>query len=225
MKTTIILADDHELVGRSIAALLRNECDFDVIGECRDGREMVKLVEQMRPNVAVVDVAMPGMNGVEVAQRIRDVSPATRVIVLSNYTDEAYVRGTLESGAVGYIVKSGAVRDLIQAIREGSRGKIYLSAEVHAIAQNASLSGSRSSSRSLAWYPLSPREREVLQLIVEGSSTKKIAAALGISESTVKDHRRHIKEKLGIRDTAGLTRYAISIGMIRADPSQVREAF
>jgi DNA-binding NarL/FixJ family response regulator len=221
MRTTIVLADDHELVGKSIAALLRTEPDFDVIAECRNGREMVKLVQQLRPNVAIVDIAMPGMNGVEVTQRLRVVSPGTRVIVLTNYTDEAYVRGTLNGGAVGYIVKSGAAHDLIQAIREGSRGKIFLSEEVRTIAQGACLSGSaRPIVKSSRGHTLSPREREVLQLIVEGSSTKRIAAVLGISNSTVKDHRRHIKEKLGIRDVAGLTRYAISIGMIRADPGQ-----
>src|SRR5712691_4104779 len=217
MKTTIVLADDHDLVSKSIVALLRGIPGFDVIGECDNGRDLVSMVERLRPNVAIVDLAMPGMNGVEAARRIRDVSRSTRVIILTGYTDERYVQETLQAGVVGYIVKSGATIDLIRAIREGTPGNAYLSAEIAAIVRTSRFTGSRRKADPEGRRPLSPREREVLQLIVEGNSNKRIAGILGISEATAKDHRKHIKEKLGIRDIAGLTRYAIGIGMIRTD--------
>jgi DNA-binding NarL/FixJ family response regulator len=217
MKTTIIIADDHELVSKSIAALLRGVPDFEVVGECGNGRDLIHLVKQMRPNVAIVDLAMPGMNGVEVARRLREISRSTRVIILTGYSDESSLQETLEAGVAGYIVKSGATTDLIRAIREGSPRRVYLSNEVAAIAESSRFRARRSSRKPVNRCPLSPREREVLQLIVEGNSNKKIATTLGITEATAKDHRRHIREKLGIRDLPTLTRYAIGIGMIRAD--------
>lgn len=218
MKTTIVLADDHELLSTGVEALLRDIPDFEVIGTCNNGRELVAMVERLHPEVAIVDLAMPGMNGVEVARRLRDVSRSTRVIILSGYIDDSYVQEALEAGVVGYIVKSGATSDLIGAIRKGTPSNVYLSTEVAAIANKSSSSGyGRRSTDRVGRLTLSPREREVLQLIVEGNPNKQIAAVLGISEATVKDHRKHIKEKLGIRDIAGLTRYAIRIGMIRAD--------
>lgn len=217
MKTTIVLADDYQLVSNSIAALLQCIPDFDVIGECNNGRELVSMVQRLRPNVALVDLAMPEMNGVEVARRLRDVNRSTRVIILTGYTDESYVQETLQAGVVGYVVKSGATIDLIRAIREGTPRNVYLSTEVAAIVRNSRFNGPRRNSDRLGRRPLSPREREVLQLIVEGNSNKRIASILGISEATSKDHRKHIREKLGIRDVASLTRYAIEIGMIRTE--------
>jgi two-component system, NarL family, response regulator NreC len=218
MKTTIVIADDHELLSTGVEALLRGIPDFEVIGTCNNGRDLVAMVERLRPEVAIVDLAMPGMNGVEVARRLRDVSRSTRVIILTGYTDDSYVQEALEAGVVGYIVKSGATSDLIGAIRKGTPRNVYLSTEVAAILNLSSSSGyGRRSTDRMGRLTLSPREREVLQLIVEGNPNKQIAAVLGISEATAKDHRKHIKEKLGIRDIAGLTRYAIRIGMIRAD--------
>jgi DNA-binding NarL/FixJ family response regulator len=216
MRTTIILADDHELVRKSIAALLSDESDFEVIAECSNGRELIDLVARDRPAVAIIDVAMPELNGVEATRRITELSPRTRVIVLSNYADETYVRETLKAGAVGYIVKSGAAQDLIQAVRTGTRSHVYLSDAVSAIAtrtrQSSAHAGTDGGTR-----PLSTREREVLQLIAEGRTSKEVAALLGISATTVKSHRNHIMEKLDIHDKAGLTRYAIRIGLIRIE--------
>lgn len=216
MRTTIILADDHELVRKSIAALLRDEPDFDVVAECSNGREMLELVARHRPAVAVIDVAMPELNGIEAARRLRELSPETRVIVLSNYSDAAYVREMLAAGAVGYIVKSGAAQDLIQAVRRGTRRQVYLSAAVSALATGAGRqNGHREADDRTP--RLSPREREVLQLIAEGRTSKEVAALLGISATTVKSHRNHIMEKLDIHDKASLTRYAIRIGLIRIE--------
>lgn len=216
MKTTIILADDHELVRKSIAALLRDEPDFEVVAECSNGREMLNLIVDHKPSVAIVDVAMPELNGIETTRRIRELSPQTRVIVLSNYADETYVREMLKAGAVGYIVKSGAAQDLIQAVRTGTRGRVYTSDAVSAIAHSAASGNGRATSDEAA-RPLSAREREVLQLIAEGRSSKEIAVVLGISVTTVKSHRNHIMEKLNIHDKAGLTRYAIRTGLIRLE--------
>lgn len=216
MRTTIILADDHELVRKSIAALLRDETDFEVVAECSNGREMLELVARHRPAVAVIDVAMPELNGIEATRRIRELSPATRIIVLSNYADEIYVRETLKAGAVGYIVKSGAAQDLIQAVRKAKREYVYLSDAVSAIAtRDGRAKGHGTTDDGIR--PLSPREREVLQLIAEGRTSKEVAALLGISPTTVKSHRNHIMEKLNIHGKAGLTRYAIRIGLIRIE--------
>lgn len=209
MLTTIVIADDHELVRSSFAALLSDEPDFRVVAECADGRALLEEVARLRPDVAVVDVAMPELNGIEAIPRLKLLSPQTRVIVISNYSDEAYVRGALEAGAVGYIIKSGAVRDLISAVRDGSPGKVYLSGEAR-----AALGGPTSPG---AERPLSPREREVLQLIAEGHTSKEIAERLGIGETTVKTHRNHIMEKLNVQETAGMTRHAIRLGLVRAE--------
>jgi DNA-binding NarL/FixJ family response regulator len=216
MKTTIILADDHELVRKSIAALLRDESDFEVVAECSNGREMLDLVARVRPAVAIIDVAMPELNGIETTRRVRELSPSTRVIVLSNYADATYVRETLKAGAVGYIVKSGAAQDLIQAVRTGTRLHVYLSDAVSAIA-TSTRQASGNASFDGGTRPLSTREREVLQLIAEGRTSKEVASLLGISATTVKSHRNHIMEKLDIHDKAGLTRYAIRIGLIRIE--------
>jgi DNA-binding NarL/FixJ family response regulator len=216
MKTTIILADDHELVRKSIAALLSDEPDFEVIAECSNGREMLELVARRKPAVAIIDVAMPELNGIEATRRIREASPMTRVIVLSNYADATYVRETLKAGAVGYIVKSGAAQDLIQAVRTGTRSNLYLSDAVSAIARGTA-NGDDQVGADGAARPLSRREREVLQLIAEGRTSREVASLLGISATTVKSHRNHIMEKLDIHDKAGLTRYAIRIGLIRIE--------
>jgi DNA-binding NarL/FixJ family response regulator len=216
MRTTIILADDHELVRKSIAALLRDEPDFDVVAECSNGREMLELVARHRPAVAVIDVAMPELNGIEATRRLRELSPQTRVIVLSNYTDATYVREMLAAGAVGYIVKSGAAQDLIQAVRRGARKQVYLSEAVSALAAGAGKPNGHKEADERT-PRLSPREREVLQLIAEGRTSKEVAVLLGISATTVKSHRNHLMEKLDIHDKAGLTRYAIRIGLIRIE--------
>jgi DNA-binding NarL/FixJ family response regulator len=216
MRTTIILADDHELVRKSIAALLRDESDFEVVAECSNGRELLDLAASAKPAVAIIDVAMPELNGVEATRRIRELSPRTRVIVLSNYADETYVRETLKAGAVGYIVKSGAAQDLIQAVRTATRSHVYLSQAVSSFATGAGQQGGHVGAGS-APRPLSAREREVLQLIAEGHTSKEVAALLGISATTVKSHRNHIMDKLDIHDKAGLTRYAIRIGLIRIE--------
>jgi two-component system, NarL family, response regulator NreC len=211
MRTTIVLADDHELIRESIASLLREVPDFEVVGQSTNGRQLLELVERLQPDVAVVDVSMPELNGVEAARRLREVSQRTRVIALSAYTDGAYIRDMIDAGVVAYIIKSGASKDLIQAIRTASRGRVYFSHEIMVVADQIRSYGEYS------MRPLSQREREVLQLIAEGKSSKEIAAGLGIGETTVKTHRNNIMGKLNVRDIAGLTREAIKLKIVRID--------
>ena len=215
MRTTIVLADDHELVRESIASLLREVPDFEVVGQSANGRQLLELVERLRPDVAVVDVSMPELNGVEAARRLRDVSRRTRVIALSAYTDEAYIRDMIDAGVVAYIIKSGAAKDLIQAIRTASRGKLYFSQEIMGVADQIASDGRATG--EYATRPLSQREREILQLVAEGKSSKEIAASLGIGETTVKTHRNNIMSKLNVRDIAGLTRHAIKLKLVPID--------
>jgi len=211
MRTTIVLADDHELIRESVASLLREVPDFEVVGQSANGRQLLELVERLQPDVAVVDVSMPELNGVEAARRLREVSQRTRVIALSAYTDGAYIRDMIDAGVVAYIIKSGASKDLIHAIRTASRGRVYFSQEIMVVADHIRAYGEYS------MRPLSQREREILQLIAEGKSSKEIAVSLGIGETTVKTHRNNIMGKLNVRDIAGLTRQAIKLKLVRID--------
>lgn len=214
MRTTIVLADDHELVRESIASLLREVPNFEVIGQCANGRQLLALVESVHPDVAVVDVSMPELNGIEAARQLREISPRTRVIALSAYTDEAYIRDMIDAGVVAYIIKSGAAKDLIQAIRTASRGRVYFSQEIMGGAHQVAYGRATGES---AVRPLSQREREILQLVGEGKSSKEIAAILGIGETTVKTHRNNIMSKINVRDIAGLTRQAVKLKLVRIE--------
>lgn len=213
MRTTIVLADDHELVRESIASLLREVPNFEVVGQCANGRQLLALVESVSPDVAVIDVSMPELNGIEAARQLREISPRTRVIALSAYTDEAYIRDMIDAGVVAYIIKSGAAKDLIHAIRTASRGRVYFSPEIKA----GEVAAFGRATGESAVRPLSQREREILQLIAEGKSSKEIAVILGIGETTVKTHRNNIMGKLNVRDIAGLTRHAVKLKLVRID--------
>ena len=216
---TIVIADDHDLVRESIVSLLKEVPNFKLIGQCSNGRQMISLVSRLRPNVAVVDISMPELNGIDTARQIHKTNPSTRIIALSIFTDEAYIRDMINAGISGYVVKSGAARDLIEAIHKGSRGKIYFSGEIADIADKIqNCKGIRRNvNSSIAERPLTAREREVLQLIGEGSSTVEIAAKLHIGETTVKSHRNNIMDKLNVRDIAGLTRQAIRLKLVHIE--------
>lgn len=213
--TTIVLADDHDLVRESIASMLCQIPGFSVLAQCRNGRQLIQTVENLRPDVAVVDISMSELNGIDAARQIRKLSPRTRVIALSIHTDEAYIRDMIESGVAGYVIKSGAAKDLIEAIRYGSRGKIYFSREIAETAEKIRY-GERKDKDQICpgERHLTQREREILQLIAEGSSSVEIAGKLNISETTVKTHRNHLMDKLGVHDVAGLTRQAIRLKLI-----------
>ena len=209
MPLRILLADDHPMFIQGLRGILERE-RFEVVAEAADGREAVRLAKKTRPDVAILDLAMPLLNGVDAAREIEKVAPGTRTILLTSYLEEQYVVDALKAGVSGYILKTKAAADLVQAIREVSRGATYLSPGVSREAVQAYVSGDESLIR-----PLSAREREVLQLIAEGKTMKEIGAILGVSVKTAETHRMRIMAKLSIRETAGLVRYAIRRGMIQ----------
>jgi len=209
MSIQILLADDHPIVREGFKTLLERE-GLRVIGEASDGHEAVRLARTLHPDVAVLDLSMPLLNGLQAAQEIVTACPRTRTILLTMYTEDHYVLEAIRAGVRGYVVKRQAVTDLVQAIREVANGAIYLSPAVSQAVVQAYLGKT-----DLPPDPLSSRERQVLQLVAEGKTTKEIAELLGVSIKTAESHRTHIMEKLDIHETAGLVRYAIRRGLIQ----------
>jgi two-component system, NarL family, response regulator NreC len=210
MPIQVLLADDHTLVRQGLRVLLERE-GFAVVAEASDGHEAVRLAGEHHPHVAVVDLVMPLLNGVDAVREIQRVSPETKTIILTMLSENQYILEALKSGAKGFVMKTHASEDLVQAIREAARGRTYLSPEVSQTVVQA-----YQDKVDLRPEPLSPRERQVLQLIAEGKSTKEVAAVLGISVKTAETHRTRIMEKLDIHETAGLVRYAIRRGLTQA---------
>ncbi|PYS97336.1 MAG: DNA-binding response regulator [Acidobacteria bacterium] len=209
MPIQVLLADDHHIVREGLKSLLEKE-GFRVVGEAADGREAVRLAGTSHPDVAVLDLSMPSMNGLDAAREIIRSEPKTKAILLTVHTEDPYVLEALRAGVTGYVLKSQAPADLVQAIRETSRGSIYLSPGVSRIVVDA-----YRGKTDLPSDPLTPREREVLQLVAEGKSTKEVAGILGVSVKTAESHRSRIMEKLDIHETATLVRYAIRRGLIQ----------
>ena len=211
----VLLADDHTLVRAGICSLIKNMEGTEVIAEAGDGREALRLVRTHRPDVVLMDVAMPGLNGLEATARIAKKFPHVRVIILSMHINEEYVLQALRAGAAGYLVKGADAAELEIAIRAVARGETYLSPTVskHVVTDYIQRISGETTSLEL----LTPRQREVLQLIAEGYSTKKIASTLKISVKTVETHRMQLMERLDIHDIAGLVRYAIRIGLVKPD--------
>ena len=210
MLRRLLLADDHEIVRQGLRALLEHR-GFVVAGEAGDGFEAIRLARELRPDIAIVDLAMPLINGVGVARKILRELPRTKVILLTMHTEEPYVLDALQAGVAGYVVKSDAAADLTQAIEDVLRGSTYLSAKI-----SRAIVESYADKRGLGADVLTPREREVLQLIAEGKTTKEIATLLEISIKTAEAHRTKIMTKIGTHGVAGLVRYAIRRGMVEA---------
>jgi DNA-binding NarL/FixJ family response regulator len=214
---TVLMAEDHLIVREGFRGLLKGERDIQIVGEAETGRQAVQLAKKLRPAVVVMDIAMPQLNGLEAARQIMEALPATRIIMLSAHSDNAYVEQATSAGAIGYLIKQTSSHDLCQAIREVHAGKTFFSPSISKLLKHQyeklSPSSGLSKKRSAG---LSAREVEVLQLIAEGKANKETAAELGISIKTVEKHRQHLMEKLGIHDTAGLTRYAVSAGIIES---------
>jgi len=214
-KITVILADDHTVVRQGLRALLAAEDDIDIVGEAENGRQAVQMVKKFLPDVAVIDIAMPVLNGLEATRQIIRTVPQTKVLVLSSYSDDEYVQQLTEAGAAGYLVKQTAAIDLLKAIREVSRGNAFFSPAIAKRLRDqcrvALVDGGPVRRRP---DYLTTREAEVLQLIAEGRANKQIASELCISIKTVEKHRQQVMNKLGIHDVAGLTRHAISKGII-----------
>jgi DNA-binding NarL/FixJ family response regulator len=211
----VFLADDHDLVRAGIRSLLQTINDVEVIGEAADGREAIRLLQELRPDVVLMDVMMPGLNGLEATERIVKEHPSVRVIILSMNAAEEFVLQAIRAGASGYLLKNAKTAELEQALRSVAAGQTYLSPAVsgHVIED----SKRRMAADESAKNPLTPRQREVLQLVAEGNSTKQIAKKLGISVKTVEMNRSQIMDALDIRDIAGLTRYAIRMGIVSSD--------
>ncbi len=210
MSPRILLADDHALVRNGIRYILLQE-GFTVVGEASNGRDAVQMTKDLTPDVAILDLSMPLLNGIDAAREIREVAPGTKTLLLTMYTDEPYVLRALRAGVNGYIVKTQAAADLLESIRSIIHGGLYLSPLISESVVKAALC-----QKVQEWDPLTPRECEVLQLIAEGKSNKQISVDLGVSIKTIDSHRRNLMLKLDIHDTAGLVRYAIRTGLIHA---------
>lgn len=211
----VLLADDHQLVRSGIRSLLQSFADVEVVGTTGDGREAVELAKTLQPNIVLMDIAMPILNGLEATARITKECPHSQVIILSMHTNEEYVLSALRAGASGYLVKNAAPEELELAIRAVARGETYLSPAVSRHVIEEYLGGHIESSGPLD--ALTPRQREVLQLIAEGKTTKQIAGLLGVSIKTIETHRAQLMERLGIHDVAGLVRFAVRYGLVGKD--------
>ncbi len=210
-----LLADDHQLVRAGLRLLLEGLSGVEVVAEASDGREALRLIEAHRPDVVLMDVVMPGMNGLEAAARVARDFPGVRVVMLSVNATEEYVLQALQAGAAGYLLKNISPAELEAAVRAVARGERYLAAAVSKHVIDAYLQRVGPGTTSLD--RLTPRQREVLQLVAEGATTKEVGRKLGISAKTAEMHRGQLMDALGIRDVAGLVRYAIRMGVIAAD--------
>jgi len=209
MMIRVLVADDHPVVRQGLKSLLTRE-GFTVVGEAADGREALHQVEVTHPEVALLDLAMPGLNGLDAAREIMQIAAGTKVVILTQHTEEPYILEALRAGVHGYVLKSQSVSDVIQAIRDVTRGKLYVSPAISDVVVSA-----YRGQTSLPADQLTTREREVLQLVAEGKSTKKIAEILGIAQKTAESHRSHLMVKLGIHEVAGLVRYAVRRGLVQ----------
>jgi len=217
-ETTIILAEDHHIVRQGLRALLEAEPDIQIVGEAANGLEAAQLAESRQPDVMIVDLMMPGLNGLEVTRQVAQRSPHTQVIILSAFENEAYVTEALGSGAAGYVLKKNSAADLVQAVREVVAGRRYLSPSLSERAIEAYVRYVQQvrDSDLDPYETLTPREREVLHLAAEGHTNAEIAERLSISPRTVETHRANMMRKLGLRTSTDLIRYAMQRGILPA---------
>ncbi|MGH7268549.1 MAG: response regulator [Candidatus Rokuibacteriota bacterium] len=210
---TIVLADDHQVVRQGLRALLEAEPGFSVIGQVADGLEALDLVARLEPDVAVVDVMMPGLSGLEVTRQIHQRSPGTRVVVLSMHADEGYVLEALRNGASGYVLKDASAHDLVQAVHAAMAGRNYLSPPLSERAIEAYIERAKTATLDV-YETLTTREREVLHLAAEGYTNPQIAARLSISPRTAETHRANVLRKLDLHSQTDLVRYAVRRGIL-----------
>jgi DNA-binding NarL/FixJ family response regulator len=210
----ILLADDHNVMRRGLRLLLESQPGFNVVGEAADGHQAVEQAQALRPDVVVLDIAMPHLNGAEAAHRINELLPNTAIVILSMHSDESYVLRALKAGAKGYLVKDSAESDLIGAIKAVSAGKAFFSPEVSKVLVEDYVREMRSRGVDDSYELLTTRERETLHLLAEGKSNKDIAALLKLSLFTVETHRRNLQEKLNLHSLAELILYAVRKGVI-----------
>ena len=216
MAISIVLADDHPVVRRGMQALLEREGHFSIVGVAADGLESVRLVEQLKPDVLVLDVMMPGLSGLEALRILRERSPRTRIVILSMYSSCAFIAQALQNGAIGYVLKDSSEEHLVHAVREAAAGRRFLSPPVTEIAINDYIEQSKSGPFD-PHDTMTPRQREVLQLAAEGKTNAEIATRLNISQRTVENHRAALMQKLGLQNQTELVRHAIRHGLIPLD--------
>jgi two-component system response regulator NreC len=210
MRTTIVLADDHPIVRQGLKLLLERE-GFEIVGEAADGLDAIELAKRLRPDIIVLDVVMPNLNGVACIGEIRKLAPQTKIVLLTMHAEEHQVLEALRAGAKGCVMKSQASEHLLHAIREVQNGGVYLSPSVSGAMVHAYVE-----KNGFPYDPLSNRERQVLQLVAEGKTTKEVAVILGVAVKTAESHRTRLMEKLDIHSVAGLVRYAVRHGVIQA---------
>ena len=214
---TVMLAEDHAIVRQGLCALLNADGHFKMVGEARTGREAVEMAHKLRPDVILMDIAMPVLNGLEATRQILTANPAARIIILSAHSDDEYIERTSAAGVVGFLEKQTSAEILTKAIREVAKGGTYFSPSIaKRLPQAQNKPRGRDGLPMAHGARLTSRESEVLQLVAEGSANKQVASELGISIKTVEKHRQHLMDKLNIHETAGLTRYAISAGVIES---------
>jgi two-component system response regulator NreC len=213
----IIVADDHTIVRQGLVRLLEDQPDLKVVGEAINGRVAVEKAMALQPDIVIMDIAMPLMNGIEAAKRIRKHLPNTKILILSMYSHEYYIHELLETGISGYLLKDSSGRDILKAIHAAMKDETFLSPYISKMVVDSYLSPRKVSSREERFKKLSNREREVFQLIAEGHSTKQIADMLYVSVSTVKSHRSKIMEKLSIDSPVHLVHFAIQLGLVDPD--------
>lgn len=209
MTTRLLLADDHALVRQGLKEFLERQ-GFQVVCEASNGQESLQMAMEAQPDVAIIDIGMPLLNGVDAARQLKKSSPKTKVILLTKHDDDQYVSEALRAGVSGYVLKTQVANDLVHAIREVCRGAVYLSSSV-----SRAVVGAYRSKKDIPGDPLSARERQVLQLVSEGKSTREAAEQLGVSVKTAESHRTRLMQKLDIHETASLVRYAIRHGVVQ----------
>ena len=212
MTTKILIADDHKILREGLRSMLQSEKGFEVVGEAGDGRTAVSMAMERHPDVVIIDIAMPDLNGIEATRQINAKLPRVKVIALSMYADGRFIRDVLDAGASGYLLKDSAFEELSGAIRAVAKGGMYLSPAITEVVIKNYVQSSPSVSRP-ARSILTAREREVLQPLAEGKTTKEIAGLLGVSVKTIETHRKQVMDKLKIRSVAELTKYAIREGL------------
>ncbi len=216
-KITVLIAEDHTIVREGLCKMLELEPGLEVVGAAQDGRQAVALAAKLSPDVVLMDIAMPMLNGLEATRQLVKNQPAVKVLILSAHSDDAYVNNAAESGAMGFLLKQTSSHEVCRAIREVHQGKKFFTPSISRRLERLHPSSfERKAGSNKKAVRLTSREMEVLQLIAEGKANKETAAELGIGIKTVEKHREHLMEKLDIHDTAGLTRYAISSGVIES---------
>jgi DNA-binding NarL/FixJ family response regulator len=216
-KIRVLIADDHTIVRKGLCSLLVGENDIDVIGEARNGKEVIRSVGELSPDVIVMDIHMPLLNGIEATRNIKKKYPSVGIIILTMYSDEGYVHEALLAGASGFLIKNTIPQDLCSAIRAVSRGESFLSPSISKTVIETYTKLNPAKKGNVQNKELTPREREVVQLIAEGHSNREIAELLFISSKTVEVHKQNIQKKLNFSGTALLTQYAIRKGLIQLE--------